>query len=202
MIAPSLRNLPIGFPKLMVSTVASGNTRQYVGCSDITMMYSVVDECGVNQVSQQVFTNAAYAIAGMAKAPRLAAPSKPSLVLTMFGVTTVCVSTIEKAMAEEYDCLVFHCTGTGGEGMEKLIKQGSIGAAIDLTTTELCDYVSGKLHGVTGEGVLFRWLLACRPVSDLENVGDECRSRSPRGSCGGRNSCCLQCWCLGYGELQ
>jgi len=119
-------------------------------------MYSVVDECGINAVSQQVFTNAGYAIAGMANAPILPPPAKPkgSMAMTMFGVTTVCMSTIEKEMSAEYDALVFHCTGAGGEGMEALIRAGKVQAVMDLTTTEICDLVAGQLHGASCQGVM------------------------------------------------
>ena len=142
------------------------------------MMYSVVDECGINSVSAQIFTNAGalplcccvgpcslcsvsgYAISGMAKAPRIPPPTylqhgggtkpKPSAAMTMFGVTTTCVNHIEKKLsAADKDCLVFHCTGAGGEGMERLICDGAISSILDITTTELCDLIAGQIHGTS-----------------------------------------------------
>jgi uncharacterized protein (UPF0261 family) len=141
----AMRRLPVGVPKLMVSTVASGDTRPYVGSSDVTMMYSVVDIAGINQISARILANAAGAIAGMTKAsvPALG-NAKPLVGASMFGVTTPCVTTARERLEElGYEVLVFHQTGTGGESMEELVKGGFIGAALDVTTTELCDELVG-----------------------------------------------------------
>ena len=141
----AMRRLPVGVPKLMVSTVASGDTRPYVGAVDVTMMYSVVDIAGLNQVSARILANAAGAIAGMAKA---AAPplgeAKPLVGASMFGVTTPCVTrALERLEELGYEVLVFHQTGVGGESMEALMRSGFVTAALDVTTTELCDELVG-----------------------------------------------------------
>jgi uncharacterized protein (UPF0261 family) len=141
-----MRRLPIGMPKVMVSTVASGDVKPYVGPSDIMMMYSVTDVSGINRISQRVLANAAHALAGMmAYAPRpdRAAETKPALALTMFGLTTPCVQAITKKLDETYDCLVFHATGTGGQSMEKLVDSGLIAGVLDITTTEIADELVG-----------------------------------------------------------
>jgi uncharacterized protein (UPF0261 family) len=144
LIAPALRALPIGLPKLLVSTVASGHTAPYVGCCDITLMPSVVDVAGLNTVSRQVFANAAHAIAGMVARTTGEAASRPAVGLTMFGVTTPCVTAVREALeADEYDCLTFHATGTGGQAMEKLVESGLITGVLDITTTEVADEVVG-----------------------------------------------------------
>lgn len=145
LISRGLRALPIGLPKLLVSTVASGNTQPYVDCSDICMLYSVVDVAGLNAVSRKVFANAAHAMAGMMRetAPMVGEP-KPTLGMTMFGVTTPCVTAVREALeARGYDCLVFHATGTGGRAMEKLVESGLIEGVLDITTTEVADEVVG-----------------------------------------------------------
>jgi len=144
LISPALRALPIGLPKVMVSTVASGNTAPYVGCSDIAMLYSVVDVSGINRVSRQVLANAAHAIAGMVLHHAPAATERSTLGMTMFGVTTPCVTMVRQAMeAKGFDCLVFHATGTGGQAMEKLVESGMINGVLDITTTEVADEVVG-----------------------------------------------------------
>jgi len=141
----AMRALPIGVPKLMVSTVASGDTSPYVGSVDVTMMYSVVDIAGVNQVSARIMSNAAGALAGMARAtvPDLG-ETRPLIVASMFGVTTPCV-TVGRERLEElgYEVLVFHQTGAGGGSLEELIKTGHIVGSFDATTTEFCDAVVG-----------------------------------------------------------
>lgn len=143
-IAPAMRELPIGVPKLLVSTVASGDTAPYVGCCDITMMYSVVDVAGINCVSQRVLGNAAHAIAGMAGGKLPEIEKKPTVGMTMFGVTTPCVTAVRETLeAKGYDCLVFHATGTGGRAMEKLVASGMIDGVLDITTTEVADEVVG-----------------------------------------------------------
>jgi uncharacterized protein (UPF0261 family) len=144
LITPAMRALPVGVPKVMVSTVASGNVAPYVGPSDICMMYSVTDVAGLNRISRRVFGNAAHALAGMlGHAVPAASDAKPAVGLTMFGVTTPCVQQVTRALEDEYDCLVFHATGTGGQSMEKLVDSGLIAGVIDVTTTEVCDLLMG-----------------------------------------------------------
>ena len=143
LISPGFRKLPIGFPKVLLSTVASGNTRPYVGTSDILMMNSVVDVAGLNTVSKQVFSNAAHAIAGMVKNRTPYAKGERSLGMTMFGVTTPCVNMVREKLEKEWECLVFHATGIGGQTMEKLVSSGLIQSLLDLTTTEVADEVVG-----------------------------------------------------------
>ncbi len=145
LVAPGFRVPPVGVPKVIVSTVASGNTAQYVGAADITMMHSVADVQGINTITRQVLGNAAHAVAAMARA-RQTAPAqsdKPTVGLTMFGVTTTCVQQVVAQLDADHDCLVFHATGTGGRAMEKLVSSGMLGAVLDLTTTEVCDMVAG-----------------------------------------------------------
>ena len=140
----AMRALPIGVPKLMVSTMASGDVRPYVGPNDICMMYSVTDVSGINRISEQVLANAAHALAGMlAWRPRAASETRPALGLTMFGVTTACVQAVTKQLQDAYDCLVFHATGTGGQSMEKLVDSGLLAGVIDVSTTEICDEIAG-----------------------------------------------------------
>ncbi len=144
LITAAMRTLPIGLPKLMVSTMASGNTEPYVDCSDITMMYSVVDVAGLNVVSQKVLANAAHAMGGMVSHETPATNAKLCLGMTMFGVTTPCVTAVREAFeAKGFDCLVFHATGTGGRAMEGLVKSGLIQGILDITTTEVADEVVG-----------------------------------------------------------
>ena len=144
LITPAMRALPIGLPKVMVSTMASGNTTPYVGSSDITLMYSVVDVAGLNSVSRKVLGNAAAAMAGMVRFPAPASVGKPTVGMTMFGVTTPCVTKVREALeGKGFDCLVFHATGTGGDAMEKLVEAGLIRGVLDVTTTEVADMVVG-----------------------------------------------------------
>lgn len=144
LITPAMRALPVGVPKLMVSTMASGNVGPYVDCADVTMMYSVVDVAGINSVSRRVLANAAHAIAGMVQQSLPRAAEKPTLGMTMFGVTTPCVDAVRKALeARGYDCLVFHATGSGDRAMENLVRSGLIQGVIDLTTTAVADEVVG-----------------------------------------------------------
>ena len=146
MITAAMRRLPIGLPKLMVSTVASGNTAPYVDCSDITMMYSVVDVAGMNVVSEKVLSNAAHAMAGMVSHKQPDSARRPCLGMTMFGVTTPCVTAVRESLEQQgYDCLVFHATGTGGRAMENLVRSGLISGVLDLTTTEVADEVVGGI---------------------------------------------------------
>jgi uncharacterized protein (UPF0261 family)/ABC-type branched-subunit amino acid transport system ATPase component len=141
----AMRRLPIGIPKVMVSTVASGDVKPYVGPSDICMIYSVTDVSGLNRISERVLANAAHALAGMIAHARDDRPSetKPAVGLTMFGVTTPCVQAVTKALEERYDCLVFHATGTGGQSMEKLVDSGLLAGVVDVTTTEIADELVG-----------------------------------------------------------
>ena len=143
LVSQGMRALPIGVPKVLVSTVASGNVAPYVGPNDITMMYSVVDVAGLNRISRVVLANAAHALAGMMSAKAPAGEDKPAIGLTMFGVTTTCVDQIRARLEARYDCLVFHATGTGGQSMEKLVDSGLVLGCIDSTTTEVCDLLMG-----------------------------------------------------------
>jgi uncharacterized protein (UPF0261 family) len=139
-----MRALPVGLPKVMVSTMASGDTRPYVGPSDICMMYSVTDVQGIHRISEQVLANAAHALAGMmAHPPSISANNKPAIGLTMFGVTTTCVQAVTKRLDDEADCLVFHATGVGGQSMEKLAGSGLLDGVIDVSTTEIADEIGG-----------------------------------------------------------
>lgn len=173
LITPAMRALPIGTPKVMVSTMASGNVAPYVGPSDIAMMYSVTDVAGLNRISRRVLANAAGAIAGahhMAAANASAGDddSRPAVGITMFGVTTACVQQVTPLLDSRYDCLVFHATGTGGQSMEKLLDSGLLAGVLDLTTTEVCDF-------------LFGGVLACTE----DRLGAVARTGAPYvGSCG------------------
>jgi uncharacterized protein (UPF0261 family) len=141
----AMRALPVGFPKMMVSTLASGDTRPYVGIKDITMMYSVVDIAGLNRVSRRVLANAAAAVCAMAQAELpAAAEEKPLVAATMFGVTTPCVTKAREVLEDNgFEVLVFHATGSGGRAMEDLIESGFISGVLDITTTELADELVG-----------------------------------------------------------
>ncbi|HYA43768.1 MAG TPA: ABC transporter permease [Syntrophobacteraceae bacterium] len=169
LVTPAMRSLPVGVPKVMVSTVASGNVRQYVGPSDICMIYSVTDVAGINRISASVLSNAAHALAGMIGF-RLDVESSrlPAIGLTMFGVTTPCVQAVTQALKMRFDCLVFHATGTGGQSMEKLAESGMLAGVIDVTTTEVADFLMG---GVMSAGE--------------DRMGAIIRTRIPYvGSCG------------------
>ena len=142
--AQAMRALPVGVPKLLVSTVASGDTRPYVGAVDVTMMYSVVDISGVNRVSARIMANAAGAIAGMVGATVPALETKPLVGATMFGVTTPCVTRARERLEElGYEVLVFHATGAGGQSLEALVRDGFLVGVLDTTTTELADELVG-----------------------------------------------------------
>jgi len=144
MATQGMRALPVGVPKMMVSTMASGDTRPYVGPSDICMMYSVTDVQGIHRISELVLANAANALAGMiAHPPARSGVARPAIGLTMFGVTTPCVQAVTKRLEEDCDCLVFHATGVGGQSMEKLADSGLIVGAIDVSTTEIADEIVG-----------------------------------------------------------
>lgn len=144
----AMRALPVGVPKLMLSTMASGQVRSYVAGRDIMMLYSVVDILGINRISRLVLSNAAHAMAGMVKCarPRAAGPERPIVAATMFGVTTPCVERAREVLeAAGYEVLVFHATGVGGETMEGLIRDGLIAGVLDITTTELADELVGGM---------------------------------------------------------
>ena len=143
----AMQALPVGVPKLMVSTVASGDTRPYVGTTDVTMMHSVVDVAGINRISARIFTNAARALAGLAAGPdSLPVADKPLVVASMWGVTTPCVTTArERLEGLGYDVIVFHQTGIGGKSMEKLIATGLVDGVLDVTPTELGDELVGGI---------------------------------------------------------
>ncbi|WP_192458043.1 Tm-1-like ATP-binding domain-containing protein [Musicola keenii] len=170
LITPAMQALPIGVPKLMVSTMASGDVSGYIGASDICMMYSVTDVSGLNRISRQVLANAAHQIAGAVKwrtAPD-DVQDKPAIGLTMFGVTTPCIQDVSRQLEGDFDCLVFHATGSGGRAMEKLVDSGLLSGVLDLTTTEVCD-------------LLFDGVLACLP----ERFDVIARTRVPYvASCG------------------
>ncbi len=147
----AMRALPFGVPKLMVSTLASGQVKQYVGVRDILMMYSVVDISGLNRISRRVLTNAASAMIGMVRGQGSGvrgqeASDRPLVTATMFGVTTPCVEAARRVVEEKgYEVLVFHATGTGGMTMESFIADGLIRGVLDLTTTELADELVGGI---------------------------------------------------------
>lgn len=170
LLAPAMRALPVGTPKVMVSTVASGNVAPYVGPSDIVMMYAVADVQGLNSITRRVLGNAAHALVGMMQhpVPAPAQADKPALGITMFGVTTPCVRDVVAQLSNDYDCLVFHATGTGGMSMEKLVDSGLVAGVIDVTTTEVADLLVGGIF----------------PCSE-DRFGAIARSRVPYvGSCG------------------
>lgn len=170
LITPAMRALPIGVPKLMVSTMASGNVAPYVGPSDIAMMYSVTDVAGLNRISRRVLANAAGAIGGAFRQAASAADDdcRPAVGITMFGVTTACVQQVTPLLESRFDCLVFHATGTGGQSMEKLLDSHLLAGVLDLTTTEVCDF-------------LFGGVLACTE----DRFGAVARTKAPYvGSCG------------------
>ena len=146
LLAPAMRALPVGVPKILVSTVASGNVAAYVGASDLWLVPSMTDVQGLNRVSRRLLGNAAHALAGMIQHAREdAAQTRPAIGLTMFGVTTTCVQAVCAALEPTHDCVVFHAVGTGGQAMEKLIDAGLLTGAIDATTTEVCDLLMGGI---------------------------------------------------------
>jgi uncharacterized protein (UPF0261 family) len=174
----AMRALPYGFPKLMVSTLAAGDTKPYVGTKDICMMPSVLDISGLNHVSRRILSNAAGAICGMVAAePARGLDDTPVIAATMFGVTTPCVTGARRVLEERgYEVLVFHATGTGGQAMEQLIKDGAVQAVLDLTTTELADELVGgvmsagpdRLKAAGREGIP---QLVCPGAIDMVNFG-------------------------------
>ena len=159
LVAPGMRALPVGVPKIIISSVASGDVGPYVGPADITMMYSVTDVQGLNSISRVVLANGANALVGMVKA-RLdardarqpdAGPGLPAIGITMFGVTTPAVQKIAADLNDEFECVVFHATGVGGRSMEKLVDSGQLAGVIDLTTTEVCDLLMGGVFPATDD---------------------------------------------------
>jgi uncharacterized protein (UPF0261 family) len=141
----AMQALPVGVPKLMVSTVAAGNTTDYVGAADVMLMASVTDVAGINTISARILSNAAAAMAGMMQAPQVElGDTKPLVGASMFGVTTPCVNAArEELEGRGYEVLVFHATGTGGRAMEGLMESGFLAGVLDVTTTELCDDLVG-----------------------------------------------------------
>lgn len=170
LVTPAMRALPIGVPKVMVSTMASGNTTQYVGTSDIVMIPSVVDVAGLNSISTTIFQNAVFAIVGMVShEKKKVQEEKPLIGATMFGVTTPCVNAAKSYLEERgYEVLVFHATGIGGRSMEDLIRAGFIKGVLDLTTTEWCDEVVG---GVLNAGPNRLEAAALNHVPQVVSVG-------------------------------
>jgi len=148
-VTKGMRALPLGLPKIMVSTLAAGDVAPYVDVTDIIMMPSVTDFAGLNRLSRAILHNAAQAIAGMAKSPAALQVGKPAVGLTMFGVTTDCVMGISDTLRDDYDCMVFHATGTGGRSMERLADSGLLAGVIDITTTEVCDLLMGGVLPAT-----------------------------------------------------
>ncbi len=159
LVAPGMRTLPVGVPKIIISSVASGDVGPYVGPADITMMYSVTDVQGLNSISRAVLGNGANALVGMVKArlderavkQRDAGAGLPAIGITMFGVTTPAVQRIAAELRDEFECLVFHATGVGGRSMEKLVNSGQLAGVIDLTTTEVCDLLMGGVFPATDD---------------------------------------------------
>ena len=151
-VTEAMRALPIGLPKIMVSTLASGNVAGFVGPTDIMMMHAVTDIAGLNAISRAVIGNAAHAAAGMVRnrVPK-ARKSKPALGTTMFGVTTTCVSEIRQRLEPAWESFVFHATGTGGQSFEKLAESGFFDGVLDITTTEVADYLVGGILACTAD---------------------------------------------------
>ncbi|MEJ8571504.1 ABC transporter permease [Microbaculum marinum] len=182
LVTPGMRRLPIGIPKVMISTVASGNVGQYVGPSDIMMMYSVTDVQGLNRISREVLSNGASAVIGMVRSRRdsgrAGEPTDdlPAVGLTMFGVTTRAVQQIAAGLEDQFDCLVFHATGVGGRSMENLVDSGMLAGVIDVTTTEVCDMMFGGVFPATEDrfGAIIRTRLpyvgSCGAL-DMVNFG-------------------------------
>ncbi|MCP4194570.1 MAG: UPF0261 family protein [Planctomycetaceae bacterium] len=167
----AMRCLPVGIPKLMVSTLAAGDVRAFVGVRDILMMNSIVDIAGLNRISRTVLREAATAMVGMAKSSALVSSNedKPIVAATMFGVTTPCVEQAREVLETAgYEVLVFHATGTGGQAMEGLIDDGMIAGVLDITTTEIADEVVG---GVLSAGPQRLTAAANRGVPQVVSVG-------------------------------
>ncbi|WP_375173874.1 Tm-1-like ATP-binding domain-containing protein [Pseudooceanicola sp.] len=178
LIAPAMRALPLGVPKLMVSTVAAGDTSGYVGVSDMTMMFPVTDIAGLNTVSRRILANAAHAIAGMASGNEAdtTADTRPALALSMFGVTTKAIQQLRARLDTDFDCIVFHANGAGGKALEAIGDSGMVSAIVDVTTTEVADYLMGGICSAGPErfDVLARtgipWIGSCGAL-DMVNFG-------------------------------
>jgi uncharacterized protein (UPF0261 family) len=151
-VTEAMRALPVGVPKVMVSTLASGNVASFVGPTDIMMMHAVTDIAGLNSISRAVIGNAAHAAAGMAqtRVPK-ARRSKRAVGYTMFGVTTACVNEIRRRLEPACESFVFHATGTGGQSFEKLVDSGFFDGVFDITTTEVADYLVGGMLPCTAD---------------------------------------------------
>jgi uncharacterized protein (UPF0261 family) len=149
LITPAMQALSVGIPKVMVSTVASGDVAPYVGAADILMLHSVTDVAGLNRISRQVLGNGAHALAGMLTHAVPVAADRPAVGLTMFGVTTPCVTAVRERLGDTVDPLVFHATGTGGRAMEKLVDDGLVSSVLDISTTEVCDLIVGGVMAAT-----------------------------------------------------
>ncbi len=180
LLAPAMQCLSVGIPKLLVSTVASGNVASYVGTTDIAMMYSVTDIQGLNRISRKVLGNAASALAGMMRQAETASDieGRALVGLTMFGVTTTCVAHVSRCLEKTLEPIVFHATGTGGRSMEKLVDSGLISAVMDLTTTEIADLIVGGVMPATPDrlGAIIRtgvpYVGSCGAL-DMVNFGTE-----------------------------
>lgn len=183
-VTPAMRSLAVGIPKLMISTVASGDVQMYVGPADIMMMHSVADVQGLNSITRQVLGNGAHAMAGMVNARKARRPGAavetadelPAIGLTMFGVTTPCIQQITADLEADFDCLVFHATGVGGQSMEKLVDSGLLTGVVDITTTEICDMMMGGVFAATEDrfGAMIRagmpYIGSCGAL-DMVNFG-------------------------------
>lgn len=174
----AMRALPIGFPKIMVSTLAAGNTSHYLGTKDITMIPSIVDVAGLNRISRTILSRAAGAICGMVESKISEESDKPLIVASMFGNTTDCVSMASEVLeAAGYEVLIFHATGTGGQTMEALIESGMVSGVLDLTTTEWADELLGatlsagpkRLDAMSKAGVP---AVLCPGCLDMANYGE------------------------------
>jgi len=174
----AMRSLPAGFPKVMVSTLASGDTRPYVGTKDIAMLYPIVDIAGLNRLSRRILGNAAAAIAGMVNQEDAEdQEAKPLIAATMFGVTTPCVTMARRILEQNgFEVLVFHATGAGGQAMEGLIADGYVAGVLDITTTELADELAGgvmsagphRLEAAARKGIP---QVVCPGAIDMVNFG-------------------------------
>lgn len=176
-VTQGMRSLRVGIPKVMVSTIASGNVAPYVGPCDICMMYSITDVAGINSINRVVLGNAAHAIAGMVKSelPKVEGGRK-QIGLTQFGVTTSCVDQVRAALEPDYECMVFHATGIGGQSMEKLVDGRFLVGVVDITTTEVADLLIGGVLPCTEDrfGAIARtripYVASCGAL-DMVNFG-------------------------------
>ena len=174
----AMRSLPAGFPKVMVSTLASGDTRPFVGTKDIAMIYPIVDIAGLNRLSRRILGNAAAAIVGMVNQETVEdQDARPLIAATMFGVTTPCVTAARRILEQQgYEVLVFHATGTGGQAMEDLIADGYVSGVLDVTTTELADELAGGVlsagpHRLEAAGQKGVPQVVCPGAIDMVNFG-------------------------------